>query len=240
VKNQYCGDVGDLSKFALLRSLQNAFPEERIGILWYLTPDHAATGAGKDGRFIDYPELEHCDPELYRVLQAIAHGRRDISEFRRLGLTRGISEYYQQLDSAKHASKTREQAREAWFQGALHATADCSLIFVDPDNGIASDRVKPTQVQRDKFALHSELEALHARGQTVLCYQHANRLIGFDQFLAKTTSRFPGSFAIRWRRLQSRAYLVWPSRGRELRPWARAMTEGSWRAQFTLGPAWPS
>ena len=47
MKNQYCGDVGDPGKFALLRSLQREFPEERIGILWYLTRDDLAGGERK-------------------------------------------------------------------------------------------------------------------------------------------------------------------------------------------------
>jgi hypothetical protein len=237
LKNQYCGDVGDYSKFALLRSIQRAFPKERVGVVWYLTPDDPASGTGKDGRFIDYPELEPCDPELYTALHGVAHGRRHISEFRKLGLTEKMSEYDQQLDGRKHARRTRQCARDLWFQGALVATVGCSFVFLDPDNGIASDRVQPKQAQCDKFVLASEVRALHARDQTVVCYQHATRHAGgFDRHLAEIAAKFPRSFAIRWHPVQARAYLVWPASGRDLLSWAETLVAGPWGGRFSLGP----
>ncbi len=238
MKNQYCGDVGDPGKFALLRSLQREFPEERIGILWYLTPDDLAGRGAKDGRFTVYPRLQACDPELYRALQAIARGQRNVSEYRTFGLTDGMAEHDEILNGAQHLLKMRKRAREEWFQRALRATADCSFVFLDPDNGIASDRVRPAQADCDKFALPSELRALHARGQTVVCYQHANRRRGgFDRHLADITAKFPESFTIRWHTIQSRAYLVWPTGGRNLLPWAQTLVEGPWREHFTGGLA---
>lgn len=236
MKNQYCGDVGDLSKFALLRSLQSAFPQERIGIIWYLTRDDEHTRVAKDGRFVIYPKLETCDPELYKALQSmVIEGQRNVSEFRKRGLTLRMAEYDQPLDVARPPSKSWQQAREEWFQGALRATANCSVVFLDPDNGIAPDQVRLTQARCDKFALPSELSALRSRGQTVICYQHATR-VPFDQYLVRRTSEFPGSFAIRWHRIQPRAYLVWPSGEQDLRSWAGTLVEDQWKPHFTLVP----
>jgi hypothetical protein len=236
MKNQYCGDVGDLSKFALLRGLQHTFPAERIGIVWYLTADDPVEKTAKDGRFVDYPGLEPCDPELHHKLQTIVRGRRDVSEFRRLGLTGGMVEYSKMLDSAQDAPRMRPESRERWFQEALRVTTNCSFVFLDPDNGIAPDRIRLTQVRCDKFALSSEVESLHSRGQSVICYQHANRSKDFDEQLADIASKFHRSFTLRWRPFQARGYLIWPSTGRDLRPWAQSLVDGPWRERFSRGP----
>ena len=239
MKDQYAGDVGDFSKFGLLRNLQSEFPTEKIGIVWYLTPDETGGRALKDGGFIRYLGLEQCDPELYDKLQKIPGGTRRVSEFRRSGLLDHIFDYGDVLDTSTVKPKARRQAREEWFRGALEAMADCSQVFLDPDNGIASSRVTLTQVESDKFALPGELREFRSRGKTVICYQHATR-VPFDQLLREKTAQFPGAFAIRWHRIQTRAYIVWPSEGnqRRLEEWARKLVNNNlWKSHFTLGPS---
>ena len=49
MKNQYVGDIGDYTKLALLRVIENA--GFSIGVNWYLTPDDKDS---KDGRHIEY------------------------------------------------------------------------------------------------------------------------------------------------------------------------------------------
>lgn len=239
MKNHYAGDVGDLSKFALLKSLRKAHPGEQVRILWYLTPDDSSDKETEDDRFTHYKELYGCDPYLYRDLQEVAAGEpRRISDFRRLGLTAGIAEFDEALDTSTMTASSRMSARRAWFARALTKVVDCPFVLLDPDNGLQPQSVQSTNVNADKYALRSELENLHTRGKTVICYQHSTRAKPFSSLLLETLSTLPGSFALRWHRLQARAYLVWPAIGRErgVEMWSEDLVEGPWKTHFTMVP----
>ena len=47
MQNRYSGDIGDYSKFVLLRKLFAA-DSHRIGLVWYLYPDESHTNDGWD------------------------------------------------------------------------------------------------------------------------------------------------------------------------------------------------
>lgn len=237
MKNQYAGDVGDLSKFALLKSLRKTFPEERIGVLWYLTPDDPIDHGPKDGRFTEYEWLRDCDPDLYLALHEIASKRpRKVSEFGRHHLTEGLTEFDELLDTSGLAPPLRSETRRAWFERALAKVAGCPFVLLDPDNGLATDEVKESQSRASKFVLREELKELHDQGRTVICYQHAVRSEPFDSLLRKILKTYPGSFALRWHAIQARAYVVWPAVGRERETvlWGEGLVGGPWRTHFTM------
>lgn len=237
MKNQYAGDVGDFSKFALLKSLRDTFREEQIGILWYLTPDDPSGRGPKDGGLTGYERLRDIDSNLFQVLHSIAKkGPRRVSEFRRRGLTEGMKECDELLDTSVLPPPLRPRARDAWFQRALAEVADCPFVLLDPDNGMATKSVKLTQARASKFALESELNELHAQDRTVIYYQHAGRRESFDYLLRRLISNHPGSFALRWHVIQARAYLVWPAanRDREVERWGQELSNVAYRTRFTM------
>lgn len=201
MKHQYAGDVGDLSKFALLQSLAET---SRVGILWYLTPDESSGRFATDGRFTAFDHLARFDPKLVSRLKAVSSGARSIARLREEGLLNGIDEFDTLVPS--------QSARKEWFETARQRLSQCDAVLLDPDNGIASEKLKRNQSRAAKFAFREEMAALHDDGKTVICYQHASRQGRFEAQLSKRIEKFPGSFALRWHRLQSRAYIVWPAR----------------------------
>jgi hypothetical protein len=66
---------------------------------------------------------------------------------------------------------------------ALAATADCDLIFADPDNGIRCVG-HPAPAHRTKAVKHAyldELAAFAGHGQSLIVYHHADRSAAVDQ-----------------------------------------------------------
>ena len=68
--------------------------------------------------------------------------------------------------------------REHWFGLALRATADADLVCLDPDNGIRWDASKMFQQDGPKFTYISDLRAFWERGQSLVIYQHTDRIPG--------------------------------------------------------------
>jgi hypothetical protein len=77
----------------------------------------------------------------------------------------------------------RQGRRRSWLERALAATAQCDLIFADPDNGIrgAHHQVPAHRTRAVKHAYLDELAAFARRGQSLIVYHHADRTSAIEQ-----------------------------------------------------------
>ena len=69
-------------------------------------------------------------------------------------------------------TRSPSSTRTKWFKGVLEVTEGAAVVFVDPDNGIASDN---TPVGSPKHVLPYELEQFYERGQSLIIYHHLAR-----------------------------------------------------------------
>jgi hypothetical protein len=190
VQDRYAGDLGDFLKLGLLRWLvAPSFdaPPHRLGVVWYLAPDESHNADGKHVTYLDPgsaagQQLRPLDPDLYDCLAAmVAGGVRSVAQLETFGVlpagSRTFGEVLQFGDLAPGARSARIDRRRAWMCGALRATRDCSLVFVDPDNGLRrSDHSMPShRAKSEKHAYLDELRAFVDRGQSLVAYHHADR-----------------------------------------------------------------
>ena len=134
MQNQYVGDIGDFGKYGLLREIFGR-PEApgsgcglRLGVAWYLNEYKQGSG----GNLKDYRKLKECDPLLYNVLQRlIKTGNRNVAEVQWNRILPSNTLYH----SLPFSSSTRTK----WFKDALKVTEGADVVFIDPDNGIASE-----------------------------------------------------------------------------------------------------
>jgi hypothetical protein len=66
MRDQYAGDISDLLKFALLRTL--AGNDKTIGVGWYYNHEH-------DGSFQDGCHREYCDEPKWKAVDALYSAR---------------------------------------------------------------------------------------------------------------------------------------------------------------------
>src|ERR1035437_2048752 len=190
MQDRYAGDVGDFGKFGLLRHLcgvtaQDNHPRLKPGVIWYRVADESHNG---DGRHTSYlkksaksvkdksveddndPRFRDCDAHLYDALKNMVFRDQDrsIEALERARL----------LPGAAYWSEKIAAPSSHWFAGALHQTASCVLVFVDPDNGVASSRACAEGSPKHVFL--DEIRSLVERKPrpNVVIYQHVDKTKG--------------------------------------------------------------
>ena len=167
MQDQYVGDIGDFGKYGLLRAIfgRPEVPESgcglRLGVAWYLSEGKPGSG----GNLTDYPNLRECDPYLYDGLKhLIESGNRTVAEVVRSRILPNDTAYHKVLFSSN--------TRKKWFKDTLKETEGADVVFVDPDNGVASEN---TPLGSAQHVLPYELERFFERGQSLVIYHHLTR-----------------------------------------------------------------
>lgn len=175
MQNRYVGDIGDFSKYFLLRQLSQS--ELKVGVNWYFTEptEKELKNNSGDGKHTDYLiadkyNIRNADPELFDKLRTlVVKGNRSIDAVTEFGILPLISTFF-----AKPIGLYNE--REIWFKKSLFTLKDCDVVFTDPDNGIIPKSASPISSNANKYILLSELHLLYStENKSVIIYQHTAR-----------------------------------------------------------------
>jgi hypothetical protein len=188
MQDRYVGDVGDFGKYGLLNEIcKKSNGGVRLGINWfYVTKKERKEGDGK--RTINYlrdgskdskkyracfPEL----PELYAKLKGIVDdGRRSIKEIEKgLILPKETIFYSKPLPYSSLNPSEREEDRKNWFKESLTKLKEADIIFLDPDNGVQTAKVRKTQIKAIKYVFEDEIKAYYELGKSLVLYHHRGR-----------------------------------------------------------------
>ena len=237
MQDRYAGDIGDFAKFAVLRGLLTT-TQLRLGLVWFLTAQ-ASDPAG-DGRHISYLQRSQDndslyrvgDPELFDALgELVSSGVREVAAYPALGILPSNTIFYEDLLMFDEESKpsARVKQRNAWLQQAVSETAGCDVVMFDPDNGLEVPSTKKHSIRGRKYVFFDELMPYVDRDQTIIVYQHADRTGTFEEQVSRRlrqlrTQMEPGAepFAIIWRSISTRAFLVTPAESHDAVLRARA------------------
>ena len=219
MQNQYVGDIGDFGKYGLLRAL--AGDPLRLGVIWYLFPDEPPKEPGKgDGKFIDYlcnhkprdSKLRDCDSYLYDELLKIVIQEKDRSVLRvqGSGILPPDTLYHDQCLSYEpgQSGDSRKLRREEWLNSALEATKEADVVFVDPDNGIASEKVSAWRKNGPKYVFMDDLNRFYCNGKSLVIYQHLTRQCKAPEQINKLAKRLQESL-----KLPHMPWSLWYHRG---------------------------
>ena len=173
MQNRYAGDIGDFSKFALLRAL--AGNDLRVGILWYL---NAVEEENRDGILTSYSNLRKYDIELYDKLTVIANGKRSVEALERARLMPASTAFYSapipRFENRRNPVAALSD-RLAWMHAAEQFLQTADLVFLDPDNGLAPRTITKSSIKSVKYAFVDEIEHLLNNSHSVVLYQHNQR-----------------------------------------------------------------
>ena len=170
MKNQYFGDVNDYRKYGLLRCISEATGLS-IGVLWMLTADDARPDGEFRNYLLDPHRWRHHDPLLYdrltRLLQPGIFRNVDHADVWELVPN---ATYFNQILADSTAQ------RRQFIEIASKGLAKCSILFIDPDNGVEVKSVRYGSKNSCKYVYWHELALLFQRGHSLLVYQHYPRI----------------------------------------------------------------
>ena len=240
MKNQYVGDIGDYGKYGLLRFL--ARQGIKIGVNWYLTDDDESAD-GKFTNYLDKPEDQVCDPDLFDALKEIvAHGKdKSVKMVQDAGLIPGAEYFGEKLKGSKLEVSARELDRRLWFNNSELMLGDSELVFADPDNGISFTKTARNKGS-EKFVLPEEICRYYYNGRNVVYYCHKGRRKPEEWEKAKTQIRQyirdAQILAVTFCRGTQRSYIfvIHPDRYQKYEQMLRAFLQTEWRRMFRWEP----
>jgi hypothetical protein len=209
VQNRYAGDVGDFSKFALLCAL--AGNDLRPGIVWYL---NTTEENNRDGTVTNYSRLRQYCPELYDRLATVVISRnRSIAALEAAGVMPSSTLFFGlpvPIPGKHFDEAAAERSRTCWERAAAEAMQGADLVFLDPDNGLAPERVTKSCAKSVKYAFLDEIDHLLHANHSVILYQHHRRTPLKEAVSAQLEifRRTAPSWALSFHVLSARIYFV--------------------------------
>ena len=185
MQDQFVGDIGDFANNGLLRWLCGARDEaaadghgqlELAIVSYFRNPDQNDANRGHGG-VIGYlsntpancQHFRRCDPELYLALRKLVFtDSRRLNLLQRFCVPSAHTTYYNDLINGSID-------RRDWLIGAGHRVRDAQLVFLNPDNGIHSEDVRPANGGSDKHLYLDDLEVILSGKQSFVIYHHAPR-----------------------------------------------------------------
>jgi hypothetical protein len=214
MQNRYVGDIGDYSKFVLIKHLFN----KKVGVIWYLYPNE---GNG-DGKFRNYENYDLNDKEIVNIMKKFSEVEEDKRNIQELENELKNNNFTFLSDCIEEDcifdSKNRRTHRENWFDNALKKVQNCDVVFADPDNGtqIKSLNCSKGRKKSGKYIFFDEINKLLENHKTVVIYQHFERSkthkLLIDEKEKKLRKELKDKefnfYAIKFKRVSTRAYLI--------------------------------
>ena len=201
VQDRFVGDIGDFSNHGLLRALCGtpAKPVDglKLGVVEYFTVPSEKDQKNGAGNKITYLKISkhntstyrQCDEELYDALRKTV-GESLVSG-KKLKIDPNRAKLLLPVDDRYYDAPVPVGDRNNWLADALRVTSEADLVFINPDNGIASEsqekKVRPVHVTIE------ELLQIFEEGKGLIIYQQIGQGLKkgqtADDFIKQTSGR---------------------------------------------------
>ena len=225
MRDSFVGDIGDLGRSGMLRELFGK-PEAtdsdkstlHLGVVWCLNEANQ-----EEGKFTPatYKNLRYLDTHLYDTLDCLVKERkRTVLEFERKKILNTNIFFRKPLSGLK-----RVERKEKWLEEALKKTKEANVIFIDPDNGIATKTMTKADPSKEfpKHIFIDELKQFYDKGKSLIIYQDSTqghkkcetsemRIESVSQRLKANLKpndpQLLSVWALRWQRKSGRVYFI--------------------------------
>lgn len=218
MRDRFVGDVGDLAKFGMLRSLFES--PARLGVVWYYVSPDAESDAEYAPHFeyLNQPDrFRNLDRDLFDTLNSLVReGPRTVEAVEQSRLLPRNTLFFRDPLPIGGQPRSRELLRKAWIGKALEHTKYCDVVFLDPDIGFPPKSVNLADRSAELYAFPDEMTEFHKRGQTVVIYQHRRLGTPDEELLREFFTMFhelglEGVCGLRWKPWAPRFFFIFPN-----------------------------
>jgi hypothetical protein len=158
MRNQYAGDISDLLKFALLRTL--AGDNKTIGVGWYYNPVNDGRSDGRHREYCNEDKWKSLDSTVWDALRKLSE--RSLKALEKLPIWPPNTRFHRvpiQSNTDRHS----------WALGMQTALLGSDIVFLDPDNGVGG--------VSKQHATFDEVKVMRQEGKSVVVIKFPARTI---------------------------------------------------------------
>ena len=170
MKHQYFGDISDYKKYSILRRISDN-GKLRTMVAWMLTPNDQRN-EGNINKYLDDPDLwRQFEPDIFDSLRkaVVVNKTKDLRIVERKKLVSGAGYFWDTLSD-------NLIDRKRYFKKLQETAKDYEVVFLDPDNGIATRSMTKGRKNSSKYVFWDEISDLWNQGHSILIYQHFPRV----------------------------------------------------------------
>jgi hypothetical protein len=208
MQDRYAGDVGDFSKFQLLRALHRA-GDYRIGVNWYLFPDESHNKDGGHLSYLTKPAFQTQESELIQKLGSVANKSRSVMALEQAQILPQDTKYI-----GENIPLSGGLNRIQWFERSIETLKGSDIVMADPDNGFVPGSVGNGSRKYGKYIEEKEVKAYLEIAKAVVVYQHFNRNGTHREQMKNIADRcadfgaFGSPIVLRFRKYSPRMYVL--------------------------------
>jgi hypothetical protein len=169
MKHQYVGDISDFEKYAILRALSPA-ADLPLAVCWMLT-EGDDTGEGARTDYLKEPQrYRQLDPYVFdRLARIVSSGERSLASV----------EAKDVLHRARFFARTLQDtaaSRFVYFRDVWASLQKPSLLFFDPDIGLAGASMSKGRRRSSMYIFDDELREGFRHGHSLVVFDHWKRV----------------------------------------------------------------
>ena len=225
MKHQYFGDISDYKKYSVLRAITDN-SQLRAMVAWMLTPDDEKNEGNINKYLHDPDQWKQFEPDIFDFLYeaVIVNQTKDLHLVEDKGIVPGTNYFWDIL-----ADNLAE--RQKYFERLQAASKEYEIVFLDPDNGIATNSIIKGRKNSSKYIFWDEITDLWDQEHSLLIYQHfprVNRMEYIKEKVGEINNRLNNNetYAIRTTYM---VYFLVPQEGHSLHfEGLKEKIEGKW------------
>lgn len=170
MKHQYFGDVSDYKKYSVLRAISNN-GQLKTMVCWMLTRNDTRNDGNVNKYLQKANEWRQFEPDIFDFLYdaVVVNQTKDLRLVEQQRIVPSTNYFWQILTDNR-------QEREKYFNSLQQAASGHDVVFLDPDNGIATGSVIKGRKNSSKYVFMDEIEKLWEQDHSLLIYQHFPRV----------------------------------------------------------------
>ena len=205
MQDRFVGDIGDFANNGLLRALCGT-PEMRVdglelGVIEYFNEPTHTDSKKSDGSKIEYLKVSEYNDSMYREYDKDLYLalRKLVGESLVSGNELKIDPAWARtvlpVDERYYDALVQPYKRVEWIKCAIKKIDDANIVFVNPDNGIATQIMCkkandfPNQKRSTQHIYMDELQQISDANKSIIIYQHPPRDLKKDNRQEYTKER---------------------------------------------------